>query len=154
MTAESRFTQEPTRVLVIGAGGFVGQHLLAHLLEEAETPLHITATVLPGLPNPPAPFPDSPRSSALCNEEPVPSPPTSLPSRERKDSPFPVSATNESGKEAGKVGNHRMALCKLDICDAKAVDAVVAEARPHYIYHLAARHREPTPTGTRFSRSM
>jgi hypothetical protein len=51
--------QESTRILVIGAGGFVGGYLLTHLQEVAETPIAITATVLPGSPNPPTPFPHS-----------------------------------------------------------------------------------------------
>jgi GDP-4-dehydro-6-deoxy-D-mannose reductase len=146
MTAESRSAQELTRVLVIGAGGFVGQHLLTHLQEETATPLHITATVLPGSPNPPAPFPTSPRSSAGKGENstlyhagvstltPIP-----LPGREREDSPFPVSAANEVGKGAGGLGESTLTLQELDICDMKAVEALVADARPHHIYHLAAR---------------
>jgi GDP-4-dehydro-6-deoxy-D-mannose reductase len=39
-------SSEPTRVLITGAGGFVGRHLIQHLQETAETPLEITAATL------------------------------------------------------------------------------------------------------------
>lgn len=47
MTSESLAAMEPMRVLIVGAGGFAGRHLLSHLQDTAQSaPLHITATVL------------------------------------------------------------------------------------------------------------
>ncbi len=76
------------RVLITGAGGFVGKHLINCLRENAETEIFATA----------------------LNEQ-----------------------------EAANIDLPEANITEIDITDKEKVDALIADVRPDYIYHLAAQ---------------
>jgi GDP-4-dehydro-6-deoxy-D-mannose reductase len=97
---------EPSpRVLVTGANGFVGRHLLAQLQETPVT--QIFAAVRPE-------HVEEEREQGTGNREQSPIP-----------DPRPPASVVE--------------IVGLDVCDAEATQALAERARPHQIYHLAAR---------------
>jgi GDP-4-dehydro-6-deoxy-D-mannose reductase len=120
------------RILVTGAGGFVGRHLIGRLLEEGDAAhpnasprLHIVATV----------------HQQFTHPQSVPS--QSVPSQsvhpQRGEQANRMAADMDRGIWQFDRVDPRVSVGTLNICDAAAIAAVIAQARPHQIYHLAAR---------------
>ncbi len=115
----SEAQEERTRILVTGARGFVGRHLIAHLLTEG---------------------------SAMASQDGAGGgQAASIPEAERVPQIVAAvhsDAASPAGDRAGWDGQAvpgRVEVVPLDICDAQAVRELVARVRPHQIYHLAAR---------------
>lgn len=100
---------EPQRILVTGANGFVGRHLIAHLLATADED-RLTVRIYAAVP------PDHVAETA------------------QPSLAFPETIGWRGGTEDGRVE-----VVGMEICDAQSVAAMVAHTRPLQIYHLAAR---------------
>ena len=110
-TYESR---RPLRILVTGAGGFAGRHLMAQLIADCSKPdaepVHITATF----------------SSQKACEQTLPD----------------TTPSNRSIGSIGWLGGTESGFVSsvpMEMRDKRAIEKVVAEVRPQQIYHLAAR---------------
>lgn len=114
MPVPSKTGTEPLRILITGANGFVGRHLIAHLLdahsdetdEKAARPLRILAAVRPN------------RTGQIVEE--------------------PQATRAMSGWDGNLCGG-TIELTDLDMCDEAAIESLIAHYHPHEIYHLAAR---------------
>jgi len=106
-TYESR---RPLRILVTGAGGFAGRHLMAHLIAEYSKPdaepVHITATF---------------SSQGACGV------------------PLPDTPANRLMGWLGDNESGFVSSVQMEMREKRAIEQTIAEVRPQQIYHLAAR---------------
>ena len=105
----------PLRVLITGANGFVGRHLIAHLLGEGGPQSH---TALP------APVFEI---YAAC-----------LPAHVQDASREPEMSFDAAGWVGGGA-NGRVRVVGLELDDAAGLARLITDIRPRHIYHLAAR---------------
>ena len=111
-----------TRVLITGANGFVGRHLIAHLLEKQQAVLEL------GL-DPSFEWEERPlKIIAAVHVDHV----TDM-QREYPD-PF----CGGAGWVGGTVGG-RVEIAGMELSDAASLERLIADHQPQQVYHLAAR---------------
>ena len=123
----------PTRVLITGANGFVGRHLIAHLLGiehgrngEQATTGSVDAADQNAAAVPPAPAPRF-EIYAAC-----------LPAQV-EDARRETGAAFDAAGWVGGGANGRIRVLGLELDDAAGLARLVGDLAPHHIYHLAAR---------------
>ncbi len=119
---------DPTRarVLITGANGFVGRHLIAHLLGEG--------AVTPGSEQN-GPYSDQPPPASATTAEIYAA---CLPAHTAEAHHEPAASFDAAGWIGGSA-NGRVFVVGLELDDAEGLKTLVRDIAPTHIYHLAAR---------------